>query len=362
MPASTTEVELHQVSKCFGSTQAVSGVSITVGAGEFVTLLGPSGCGKTTILRLIGGFEFPDSGSVLLRGVDVTGLPPYRREVCTVFQQYALFPHLSVFENVAFGLRRRGTPKVGILEKVHRALHRVRLMGKESRYPSSLSGGEQQRVALARALVLEPKVLLLDEPLGALDLKLRRQMQSELKQLQRETGIAFIFVTHDQEEALSMSDRVVILFGGQVLQMGTPEELYHRPSTRFVADFLGEANILLGRAVGSEGGFTRISSSGTTLAVPTTREYRPDEEILLAVRPERIAIFTQAGEGRVSCRLEERTFHGESVSYRVRTTDGTCIQVRTSDRAAAELPLKEAELVFIDLAGAAPVVVHNDKH
>jgi spermidine/putrescine transport system ATP-binding protein len=233
------EIRLVDLEKHFGGVRAVDGVSLEVGAGEFFSLLGPSGCGKTTTLRMIGGFELPTGGKILLRDRDVTMDPPDKRPVNMVFQSYALFPHLDVGENVAFGLRRRKVDKAEITQRVGEALDLVRLGDYARRKPNQLSGGQQQRVALARALVNRPNVLLLDEPLGALDLKLRRQLQIELKRIQTEVGITFVYVTHDQEEALTMSDRIAVMHAGKVEQLGTPEELYERPATRFVADFIG---------------------------------------------------------------------------------------------------------------------------
>jgi ABC-type Fe3+/spermidine/putrescine transport system ATPase subunit len=248
-----TVLELRALSKHFPTHRAVDGVSFCLGRGEFFSLVGPSGCGKTTTLRLIAGFEEPTSGQVLLNGNSVEGLPAYRRDVSTVFQNYALFPHLTVARNVAFGLERRGqSGKASIAERVAKALDLVHLSGKESRLPHQISGGERQRVALARSLVLEPKVLLLDEPLSALDAKLRKEMRHELKSLQRRTGIAFLFVTHDQEEALSLSDRVAIMQRGLLEQVGTPQEVYRSPKTRFVAEFLGDVNWLRGAGVRPE--------------------------------------------------------------------------------------------------------------
>src|ERR671925_998759 len=240
------DVHLAGVTKRFGDVVAVDDISLDILRGEFFSLLGPSGCGKTTTLRMIGGFEQPDDGAIELAGVDVAGLPPHKRDVNTVFQSYALFPHLNVFDNVAYGLRRRRLAKDQIPGQVGRILDLVDLPGFEGRRITQLSGGQQQRVALARALVNQPDVLLLDEPLGALDLKLRKEMQLELKGLQERVGITFIFVTHDQEEALTMSDRIAVMSGGKVLQVGTPTEIYERPSCRFVADFIGESNFVQG--------------------------------------------------------------------------------------------------------------------
>jgi ABC-type Fe3+/spermidine/putrescine transport system ATPase subunit len=248
-----TVLELQALSKHFPTHRAVDGVSLSIGTGEFFSLVGPSGCGKTTTLRLIAGFEEPTSGQLLLDGHSVEGLPAYRRNVSTVFQNYALFPHLTVAQNVAFGLERRAkNGNHATAEKIAKALELVHLSGKESRLPNQISGGERQRVALARSLVLEPKVLLLDEPLSALDAKLRKEMRHELKNLQRSTGIAFLFVTHDQEEALSLSDRVGIMNRGLLEQVGTPRDVYRTPKTRFVAEFLGDVNWLEGAGVRPE--------------------------------------------------------------------------------------------------------------
>src|SRR5712691_3393575 len=241
------DVELLGISKVFGITPAVRDLALRVERGLFFSLLGPSGCGKTTTLRLIAGFEQPTTGRVMIRGVDMVGLPPYRRDVNTVFQNYALFPHMSVADNIAYGLRQRHVSRSEVRRRVQEALEMVRLVGVEARKPSELSGGQQQRVALARALVNRPTVLLLDEPLSALDLKLRKEMQVELKTLQRTVGITFIYVTHDQEEALTLSNRIAVMNAGRLEQEGTPSEVYERPQTRFVADFIGLTNFITGR-------------------------------------------------------------------------------------------------------------------
>src|SRR5262245_11785854 len=250
------DVELRAVTKRFGSLTAVDAVNLKVRKGEFLSLLGPSGCGKTTSLRLIAGFEQPDDGEILIGGVDAVGVPPYKRDVNTVFQQYALFPHMSVLDNVAYGLKQRRIGKEARHARAREALELVRLSGRERHRPAMLSGGQQQRVALARALVMNPRVLLLDEPLGALDLKLRKEMQIELKRIQEQVGITFIYVTHDQEEALSMSDRVAVMSNGQIEQLDEPRAIYDRPLTPFVADFIGDMNFLDGRVTDvMDGGF-----------------------------------------------------------------------------------------------------------
>jgi len=291
-------IKLDQVTKTFdGRVMAVDAVTLDIAAGEFFSLLGPSGCGKTTSLRMIAGFEHPDSGRVHVGGRDITDLPVHRRDMGMVFQSYALFPHRTVAENVAFGLRMREVPKPEIERRVAAALAQVALTGFETRKPGQLSGGQQQRVALARALVVEPPVLLCDEPLGALDRKLRQQMQFELKELQKRLGVTLVFVTHDQEEALAMSDRIAVMNGGKVEQVGTPTEIYERPRTRFVADFIGEINILDG------GGPLR------------------------ALRPEKIRLVAPDG-ARLAGMVETANYLGGSTLLRVRPTTGSSMLVR----------------------------------
>lgn len=245
----TKLIELKNIHKSFGDHEVLSGIDLYIRENEFITLLGPSGCGKTTTLRLIGGFDRPDNGGVLFDGRRINDIPPHRRQINTVFQRYALFPHLNVFENVAFGLKVRKLPKAQIKERVSRMLNLVDLKGFGQRHIESLSGGQQQRVAIARALVNQPRVLLLDEPLGALDMKLRREMQIELKNMQRQVGITFIYVTHDQEEALTMSDTVVVMNDGRIQQIGAPEDIYNEPNNRFVAHFIGKSNIIEGTMI-----------------------------------------------------------------------------------------------------------------
>jgi spermidine/putrescine transport system ATP-binding protein len=327
------DVRLENLRKTFGEVTAVDGVSIDIRAGEFFSLLGPSGCGKTTTLRMIGGFELPTGGQILLRGRDITNEPPERRPVNMVFQSYALFPHLTVFENVAFGLRRRGTDKAEVASRVGAALELVHLPDFGKRKPDQLSGGQQQRVALARALVCEPTVLLLDEPLGALDLKLRRQLQVELKRVQLEVGITFIYVTHDQEEALALSDRIAVMDHGRVEQLGTPEELYDRPSTRFVADFIGTTNLLAGtvesRVPGAvvvrlDGGERCQAAEGVAVGTAVDLAIRPEA---VSLAPDGDSIETAGPVPALRGHVLQSAYLGTSVSHQVRTDGGLMLTV-----------------------------------
>jgi spermidine/putrescine transport system ATP-binding protein len=292
----TASVELRSVTKRFGELVAVDDVSLEIAAGEFFTLLGPSGCGKTTTLRIIAGFEEPTEGRVLIEGSDMVGTPPHRRPTNTVFQSYALFPHLSVSDNVAFGLRRKGVEADEIKRRVAAELERVGLRREANRRPAQLSGGQQQRVALARALVNLPKVLLLDEPLGALDLKLRKGLQIELKRIQRDVGITFVYVTHDQEEALTMSDRIAVMDNGKIEQVDDPEQVYERPATTFVAGFIGVSNLMPG--VVEPGGEVRLDN-GPTVPAAETDGFRTGDRCYAVVRPEKLRITTEDADGRL---------------------------------------------------------------
>jgi spermidine/putrescine transport system ATP-binding protein len=327
------EVELQNVTKRFGEVTAVDGVSLSVLKGEFLTLLGPSGCGKTTLLRMIAGFEAPDSGSVVLAGRDVTDVSPNERNVTTVFQHYALFPHMTVSGNVAFGLERRRLARNEINRRVGASLEMVRLAGMETRQPSELSGGQQQRVALARALVLEPRVLLLDEPLAALDLKLRKQMQLELKSLQRRLGISFVYVTHDQEEALTMSDRIVVMNGGRIEQTGRAEEIYEHPLTEFVAGFIGVSNIIEGVIESVSDGFSTIRIGNATINVASVG-LRKSARVRLLIRPEKISISTEASQQGLAGEIESAVYLGESTQLRVSLGDGQALTVLEQNRSA----------------------------
>jgi spermidine/putrescine transport system ATP-binding protein len=322
------DVRLDRVSKLFGDVAAVDDLSLDIQEGEFFSMLGPSGCGKTTTLRMIGGFEEPTYGAVYLGGRDVTDLPPYKRDVNTVFQSYALFPHLDVFENIAFGLRRKRVDKGEIEQRVRDAMRLVDLIGFERRKPPQMSGGQQQRVALARALVNHPKVLLLDEPLGALDMKLRKQMQLELKSIQQEVGITFIYVTHDQEEAMTMSNRLAVMRHGRIEQIGPPEAVYESPATEFVAGFLGASNMLDGEIEDSTNGRTTISlATGGIVVAPTDRVPVSGSTVKVGVRPEKITIVPDDGSvpgGRNSVigTLRMATYIGVNYQYKVEGPGG----------------------------------------
>jgi spermidine/putrescine transport system ATP-binding protein len=327
------DVHLNGVVKSFGKYHAVDNINLIIKSGEFFSLLGPSGCGKSTTLAMIGGFEEPTQGEILLGGSDVSHLPAYKRDVNTVFQSYALFPHLNVFENVAFGLRRKGLPKEEIASRVSAILALVDLAGFETRWPARLSGGQAQRVALARALVNRPKLLLLDEPLGALDLKLRRQMQLELKRIQSEIGITFLFVTHDQEEAMVMSDRLAVMAGGRIEQVGTPAEVYDNPASEFVAAFLGISNLLpaILENRGPEFSQARLSD-GTLVQFQTARLRGNASELKLGVRPEKLRIMAAGEPAPADCNVLEAevevvTYMGVNHQYNVRTRAGQTLTV-----------------------------------
>ncbi len=339
------EVRLTQVYKAFGNDAAgrrvakviepsssglivaVDHIDLEVHDGEFFSLLGPSGCGKTTTLRMIGGFEQPTSGLIELHGQDVTWLPPYQRNVNTVFQNYALFPHLTIFENVAFGLRRKKVADAEVKRRVNEMLALVELPGYEGRKPSQISGGQAQRVALARALVNKPSVLLLDEPLGALDLKLRKQMQVELKRIQQEVGITFIYVTHDQEEAMTMSDRIAVMNRGKYEQLGDPEVLYERPRTRFVAGFLGVSNLLPATRDGADGSQATFRlANGTPVRVPNALVEGRTGALAIGVRPEKFRMFEPSKEipgglNRLAGVVADASYLGVSTQYIVRLRD-----------------------------------------
>jgi len=328
---------LHRLTKRFGDTLAVDDLALDIERGSFFAMIGPSGCGKTTTLRMIGGFEDPSEGTVELGGVDVTEHPPYRRDVNTVFQSYALFPHLTVERNVAFGLERRKVDKAEVRRRVGGILELVQLEGLGSRRPAQLSGGQQQRVALARALVNEPRALLLDEPLGALDLRLRRQLQLELKRIQQEVGITFVHVTHDQEEALTMADTIAVMHRGRIEQLGPGEELYEHPRTEFVANFLGISNLLDGK-LGARDASTAefVTDDGALLRLPATRLAGLEGPVRVGVRPEKISIAAAedpaAGENALRGHVAVASYLGTSISYQVATPSGRELTVIAPNR------------------------------
>lgn len=327
-------VQLKNICKCYeGAQEVIKDLNLNVCKGEFLTLLGPSGCGKTTTLRMIAGFEEPTKGEILIDGEDVTNKSPHERCVNTVFQNYALFPHMNVFDNIAFGLKMKRVPKEEKKKRVQEMINMVQLQGFEDRMPSQLSGGQMQRVAIARAVINKPKVLLLDEPLGALDLKLRKQMQIELKHLQRQLGITFIFVTHDQEEALTMSDRIVVMNKGVIEQLGTPEEIYERPKSKFVATFLGETNIL-------EGSVIKIKEKEVLLNLEEEKDiiripnlgYEIGEKFIVSVRPERIVLKSKPNEDDVylKCKFKEQIYIGAQIKTVFNLANGKEIIVNQS--------------------------------
>lgn len=321
-------IKLTSVKKCFEGTVALNGINLTIGNGEFLTLLGPSGCGKTTILRIISGFETPDEGTISLGGQVVNTLPPEQRQVNTVFQSYALFPHMTVWDNVAFGLRMQNRPKEEINERVLETLRMVNLEDLADRKPRQLSGGQQQRVALARAVVNNPLVLLLDEPFSALDYKLRRKMQTEIKHLQRRLGITFVFVTHDQEEAFAMSDRVVVMNQGRIEQIGTPEAVYEEPANLFVARFVGEINILDATITKvAENGLYEANVEGVRFPLRTSRSFVEGERVNVLLRPEDVRISTpkdaqESGTPCLSGRIEDTVYKGATVDICIALDNG----------------------------------------
>jgi spermidine/putrescine transport system ATP-binding protein len=342
----TPSVRLQGVTKRFGDLTAVREMDLDIPRGQFFTMLGPSGCGKTTTLRMIAGFEDPSEGTVLLEGEDVTGLPPFKRATNTVFQSYALFPHLSVERNVGFGLERRRVSRDEIRRRVSEELERVGLAGEAKRKPRQLSGGQQQRVALARALVNRPAVLLLDEPLGALDLKLRKQLQVELKRIQQEVGITFVYVTHDQEEALTMSDRIAVMNHGLIEQMGEPEEIYERPRTTFVAGFIGVSNLMPGEVVSTATGTAELRLDAGVTVRAGAAGVSVGERAHAVVRPEKLQLRRTNGaepDGRASVdvQVESSLYLGTATQVIVRLPDDTRMTVlvpNTDEEARRRLP------------------------
>jgi len=356
------EIEIGGVTKVFGQGKAaftaLHGVDLEIDSGEFFTLLGPSGCGKTTLLRLIAGFEQPTTGSLRLNGQDVTGLAPNRRPVNTVFQNYALFPHMTVAQNIGFGLKMQGRPRAEVAATTSEMLRLVKMDSMASRKPAELSGGQQQRVALARALAPRPRVLLLDEPLSALDLKLRKEMQSELKRLQVETGITFVFVTHDQEEALTMSDRIAVMSQGRVLQLGTPQEIYHAPVERFVADFIGETNFLTLPVTAVEHGRAQVGLPGGTVVparLPGGVSLAPGETASVVIRPEQ-ARMVEPAAGDMRATVEGAVFFGTDTHVHLRLEDGQPFTLRRQNGSTEPDPTKGAVVGLALSPGALQVL------
>jgi len=357
-------IEVRGVRKVFGTGEAqvaaLDTVSVSIRENEFFTLLGPSGCGKTTLLRLIAGFDFPSAGEILLHGQDIAPLPPFKRPVNTVFQSYALFPHMTVAENIGFGLEMLGKPKAEIKARVAEMLKLVKMEALSGRRTSQISGGQQQRVALARALAPRPKVLLLDEPLSALDLKLRKEMQIELKRLQHETGITFIFVTHDQEEALTMSDRIAVMSRGKILQIGTPNEIYEHPVDRFVADFIGETNFIeaeVTQRIGNKGEI-RLPS-GIEVPRELGTQVGVGGKVTLAIRPERIDLVRPGADCHLAGKVENIVYFGTDTHFHIDLDSGGEVTVRVQNRRGHQDVLKMGDAVGLRIAPEAMQVLKD---
>lgn len=362
--SSTSEkaaIEIQGVSRYYGhapyKVTALENIHLAIRENEFFTLLGPSGCGKTTLLRLIAGFDFPSAGAILLYGEDIAPLPPFKRPVNTVFQSYALFPHMTVAENIGFGLKMLGKPKEELQARVEEMLDLVHMVPMRDRQVSQISGGQQQRVALARALAPKPKVLLLDEPLSALDYKLRKEMQIELKRVQAETGITFVFVTHDQEEALTMSDRIAVMSSGSVRQVGTPREIYDRPADRFVADFIGESNFLSATVLQRHGATAEVRlSNGAVIAAALPAMQADRDAVTIVIRPEHAALTT-ASAGTFDGILTDAIYFGTDTHYHLTLDDGTAFIVREQNSRADRLLHDKGARVGVQLGQAAAQIL-----
>lgn len=350
-------LQLKQIQKSFGNTKVLDGIDLQLHRGEFITLLGASGCGKTTTLRIIAGLETPDSGSVLLDGVDVTTVPPEKRNVNTVFQNYALFPHMSVADNIGYGLKLKKVSKSEIQAKVKEMLELVQLGEYGSRMPAELSGGQRQRVAIARALAVQPQILLLDEPLGALDLQLRRQMQFELKRLQKQLGITFLYITHDQEEALNMSDRIAVMRQGRFEQIGTPNEIYDSPKTAYVAKFVGEANILKGKVTQSGEVVCVETPAGTALAICKRCGAAEGNSVSIAVRSENVSFAPyQPDKQGLAAVIREKTFAGGMLRIVLELNDG---QTLIASRHGIDLPAQVGDKMTVFWNAEQAIVVED---
>src|SRR5262245_29468763 len=362
-PAARPLVRFEAVSKRFGGVTAVDHLSLDIFAGEFFALLGPSGCGKTTLLRMLAGFETPNAGRVLLDGADLAGVPPHRRPVNMMFQSYALFPHLTVESNVAFGLKQEGLPKEEIAARVQEMLKLVRLEGLERRKPHQLSGGQRQRVALARALVKRPRVLLLDEPMAALDKKLRGETQFELMHLRERLGLTFIIVTHDQEEAMTVADRIGVMNDGRLVQIGTPPEVYEQPNSRWVADFIGDGNLIEGRVAAADAsGITIESAAAGTLRVARVFEAKPGETVWVALRPEKLRIAHErpadAGVNCMAGQVWDIGYLGDFSIYKVRLDSGAVMTAAVPNMTRLlERPIGWDDRVWLSFPPNAAVVL-----
>ena len=361
---SVGQIILTSVTKRFGDTVAVDNVSLQIEGGEFFSLLGPSGCGKTTTLRIIGGFVYPTAGEVRINGEVMAETPPYRRPVNTVFQNYALFPHKTVAQNIAFGLQMKKATKAEISDAVERSLDLIQLPGYDDRKPSELSGGERQRVALARALINEPTILLLDEPLSALDLKLRKQMQSELKALQRKVGITFVYVTHDQGEALALSDRIAVMNDGKILQVGTPSEIYDSPQNRFVADFIGTSNFLEGTLI-SKNEVTLTTEPTSNVVCTPTSDISINSPVTIAIRPERINLrMTPASDVPNLLRgvIQDESYLGTTLQYTVQTDYPTPLIVHQQNTGTkGEHRFQRGDTVYLQWTPENAMVLKTDE-
>ncbi len=364
---SVGQIILSCVTKKFGDTVAVDDVSLQIEGGEFFSLLGPSGCGKTTTLRIVGGFVYPTAGEVFINGELMLETPPYRRPVNTVFQNYALFPHKTVAQNIAFGLQMKKLPKTEISDAIERSLDLIQLPNYGERKPNELSGGERQRVALARALVNEPTILLLDEPLSALDLKLRKQMQLELKALQRKVGITFVYVTHDQGEAMTLSDRIAVMNEGKILQVGTPSEIYDSPQNRFVADFIGTSNFFDGTLISTDGGFGEVVSNtdpSFKFVCLHHEDVLIDTPVTVAVRPERIKILAELNPDLPNCLrgvIEDESYLGTTVQYTVQTDYPTPLIIHQQNTSVKEgHRFKQGDTVYLQWTAESAIVLSAD--
>lgn len=353
-----TILQLNKINKSFGENHVLKDVSLSVEQGEFITFLGPSGCGKTTLLRIISGLESPDTGKVFLNGTDATSLPPNKRNVNTVFQNYALFPHMNVAANVGYGLKIRGIQKKEIAERVDNMLHLVKMDGYEKSMPDKISGGQKQRVAIARAAINEPAVLLLDEPLGALDLQLRRYLQGELKQIQRQLGITFIYITHDQEEAMNLSDRVAVMHSGKIEQIGTPSEVYDFPKTAFTAGFMGTANLLEGVCTETTDSDAVFDINGKGRVLVKTGSAKKGESALICVRSENLKLSVHPAENSIQGVVEENTYLNGILRVKVKLSNSVTI---ISSRQGASKKLESGTTVYACFDPDNGVIVQGGK-